>query len=194
MTTDRSIMGLCPVSTPSAWSNSQGMKPRIAPDPLAWSVALRVSRDITIEASIEYAVYLPNLILFICLFLRIGRYREYIDHTYKPILTNFIPLGYWRNLWSSLDFIDQPLKSCVDIIHVDIVEIWNLYDKNRVSSPQLPCYITAQRSTESVSVQQPIQDKYVPCCQRSSCVRWRRIVEVSVFLQLEVRKLSCRQS
>ena len=43
-------------------------------------------------------------------------------------------LGYWRSLWSSLDFADQPLKSCVNIIHVDIVEIWNLYDRNRVSS------------------------------------------------------------
>ena len=47
-------------------------------------------------------------------------------------------LGYWRSLWSSLDFADQPLKSCVNIIHVDIVEIWNLYDRNRVSSPYLP--------------------------------------------------------
>ncbi|KAI0269639.1 hypothetical protein BGY98DRAFT_1180030 [Russula aff. rugulosa BPL654] len=38
---------------------------------------------------------------------------------------------YWRSLWSSLDFADQPLKSCVNIIHVDIVEIWNLFDRHR---------------------------------------------------------------
>ena len=50
----------------------------------------------------------------------------------------YSPLGYWRSLWSSLDFADQPLKSCVNIIHVDIVEIWNLFDRHKVNSPQLP--------------------------------------------------------
>ncbi|KAI0285606.1 hypothetical protein BC826DRAFT_1051403 [Russula brevipes] len=33
------------------------------------------------------------------------------------------------DLWSSLDFADQPLKNCVNIIHVDIIEIWNLNDR-----------------------------------------------------------------
>ncbi|KAN0107065.1 hypothetical protein V8E52_010510 [Russula decolorans] len=97
VTSDRIIMGSR--TAPSSRSSSQGAKPRIAPAPLAWSVALRASRDITIQASIE-----------------IGRSR------------------YWRSLWSSLDFADQPLKSCVNIIHVDIVEIWNLYDRNRYLS------------------------------------------------------------
>ncbi|KAH9014628.1 hypothetical protein EDB85DRAFT_860137 [Lactarius pseudohatsudake] len=36
---------------------------------------------------------------------------------------------YWRSLLSSLDFADQPLKNCVNIIHLDIVEIWNMNDK-----------------------------------------------------------------
>ena len=134
MTTDRFIMGSRTVST-SARSSSQGAKPRIAPAPLVWSVALRSSRDITIQASIEYVACLLPFILFIYLIFRIGRSREYIDLTYKSILTNDVPLGYWRNLWSSLDFADQPLKSCVNIIHVDIVEIWNLCDKTKVSSP-----------------------------------------------------------
>ncbi|KAF8259218.1 hypothetical protein EI94DRAFT_1042898 [Lactarius quietus] len=35
---------------------------------------------------------------------------------------------YWRNLRSSLDFTDHTLKNCVNIIHDDIVEIWNLND------------------------------------------------------------------
>jgi hypothetical protein len=134
------------VSTPSARSSLQGMKPRISPIPLAWSVALRASRDITIQASIEYVVCFPTPISFICLVLRIGRSREYIDPTDKPILTNHFPLGYWRSLWSSLDFADQRLKSCMDVIHIDIVEIWNLYDKNRVSSCQMPCCLIAQQN------------------------------------------------
>jgi len=38
---------------------------------------------------------------------------------------------YWRGLWSSLDFADQPLKDCVNVIHTDIVEIWNLKDRDK---------------------------------------------------------------
>jgi hypothetical protein len=127
-------MGSRTVST-STRSSSQGAKPRVSYAPLVWSVALRASRDITIQACIEYVTCLPTFILVIHLVFSIGRSREYIDPTVKPIPTNYLLLGYWRNLWSSLDFADQPLKSCVNIIHVDIVEIWNLYDKTRVSSP-----------------------------------------------------------
>ncbi|KAF8267151.1 hypothetical protein EI94DRAFT_1802156 [Lactarius quietus] len=45
-----------------------------------------------------------------------------------------VVLGYWRSLWSSLDFADQTLKNCVKIIHDDIVEIWNMNDRNRYLS------------------------------------------------------------
>ena len=141
-TTDRFIMGSRTASALSAQSSSQGGEPRISVDPLAWSMALRASRDISIQASIEYVVSLPTFISFICLILRIGRSREYIDLMDEPIPTNYSPLGYWRNLWSSLDFADQPLKSCVNIIHFDIVEIWNLCDKTKVSSQSLAVLIT----------------------------------------------------
>ncbi|KAN0137937.1 hypothetical protein V8E53_004421 [Lactarius tabidus] len=49
------------------------------------------------------------------------------------IIQSSIEVGrarYWRSLWSSLDFADQTLGNCVNIIHLDIVEIWNLNDKN----------------------------------------------------------------
>ncbi|KAH8985737.1 hypothetical protein EDB86DRAFT_3083324 [Lactarius hatsudake] len=42
--------------------------------------------------------------------------------------------GYWRRLWSSVEFADHTLKSCVNIVHVDLVEIWNLNDKARYLS------------------------------------------------------------
>jgi hypothetical protein len=58
VTTDRSVMGLG--TGPSSQSSPQGAEPRIAPAPLAWSVALRASRDITIQASIEYVVCLRH--------------------------------------------------------------------------------------------------------------------------------------
>ena len=51
--------------------------------------------------------------------------------------------GYWRSLWSSLDFADQLLKNCVNIIHDDIVEIWNLNDKAGVRFPQLLIVLVA---------------------------------------------------
>jgi hypothetical protein len=70
-------------------TSSQGTMARTAPGPLAWSVALRASRDITNQASIEYVVCLPTFVLFIRLVLRIGRSREYVDLTAEPILTPF---------------------------------------------------------------------------------------------------------
>ncbi|KAI9456396.1 hypothetical protein BJY52DRAFT_1381678 [Lactarius psammicola] len=41
---------------------------------------------------------------------------------------------YWSSLWFSPDFADQTLKNCVNIIHVDIIEIWNMNDKSRYLS------------------------------------------------------------
>jgi hypothetical protein len=65
VTTDRFIMGSRTTSISSARSSSQGTKPRIAPVPLAWSVALRASRDINIQASIECVVCISTLISFL---------------------------------------------------------------------------------------------------------------------------------
>ncbi|KAI0285727.1 hypothetical protein BC826DRAFT_110280 [Russula brevipes] len=65
---------------------------------------------------------------------------------------------YWRSLWSSLDFADQPLKNCVNIIHVDIIEIWNLNDKTSF-------------------VEHRIHGKHVSCCQRFGWAGWRWISE-----------------
>jgi hypothetical protein len=67
VTTDRSIMSSR--TAHSSLSSSQGTKSRMTPAPLAWSVALRASRDITIQASIEYVClssysHLVNLFCF----------------------------------------------------------------------------------------------------------------------------------
>ncbi|KAH9051687.1 hypothetical protein EDB87DRAFT_749098 [Lactarius vividus] len=96
VTTDRFIMG---ARGPSAGFGVQGELSRVSAVPLAWSAALRVSRGIVVQASIE-----------------VGRSR------------------YWRRLWSSVDFADHALKSCVNIIHADLVETWNLNDKTRYLS------------------------------------------------------------
>jgi len=63
-TTDRFIMGLRTTSITSTRSSLQEAKPRVAPVPLVWSVASRVSQDIIIQACIEYVNCLQTLTSF----------------------------------------------------------------------------------------------------------------------------------
>jgi hypothetical protein len=44
----------------------------------------------------------------------------------------FADIEYWRGLWSSDDFRGQTLANCIEVIHADIVGVWNLPDKDRV--------------------------------------------------------------
>jgi len=37
---------------------------------------------------------------------------------------------YWRGLSSSQDFTDRPLEDCAGVIHLDIVDVWNLRDRD----------------------------------------------------------------
>jgi hypothetical protein len=41
---------------------------------------------------------------------------------------------YWSSLWLRPDFAYKTLKNCVNIIHLDIVEIWNMNDRNKYLS------------------------------------------------------------
>jgi len=59
--------------------------------------------------------------------------------SHKPIMTESNPLGYWRDLQSGRNFVGQSLKNCMDIVHVDIVDIWNLDDEASVSFLRFPC-------------------------------------------------------
>ena len=76
--TDKFIMGFRATAPSLRWS-SRTVEQRITPTRLAWPVALRASRDITIQASIEYVVFLSTCISLICFVFSIGRSREYID-------------------------------------------------------------------------------------------------------------------
>ncbi|KAH9051692.1 hypothetical protein EDB87DRAFT_1693951 [Lactarius vividus] len=94
--TDRCILGSSGPSTRFGVRE----KSRVDAVPLAWSTALRASRDIAVKASIG-----------------VGQSR------------------YWRRLWSSdVDFAGHSLKSCVNVIHLDLIEIWNLRDKAKYLS------------------------------------------------------------
>ena len=63
VTTDGFIMGFR--TTPSLRWSARTVEQRITPTRLAWPVALRASRDITIQASIEYVIFLSTCISFI---------------------------------------------------------------------------------------------------------------------------------
>jgi hypothetical protein len=66
-------------------------------------------------------------------FPRVGRSREILSSLVRAESNIAVALsGYWRSLWSSPDLVDQSLKNCINIIHDDIVEIWNLNDKTGV--------------------------------------------------------------
>jgi len=58
VTTDRFILGS---QGPPAGFGVQGEKLRVSAVPLAWSAALRVGRDIVVQASIEYVVLFCRL-------------------------------------------------------------------------------------------------------------------------------------
>ena len=45
---------------------------------------------------------------------------------------SFADIEYWRGLWSSDDFRGQTLANCIEVIHADIIEVWNLPNKDRV--------------------------------------------------------------
>ena len=53
--------------------------------------------------------------------------------------------GYWRTLWNNRDFASQKLRDCVDIIHFDIVEIWNLNDETGVRFSPVVVVLAADR-------------------------------------------------
>ena len=58
------------------------------------------------------------------------------------ILTKCCPVEYWCRLLSNVNFDEHPLKNCVDIIHLDLIEIWNVNDKTGVGLlPHLLCLL-----------------------------------------------------
>jgi hypothetical protein len=62
-------------------------------------------------------------------FLGLDKAVSLLARIHRCILTKRCPVEYWRRLWSSVNFDDHSLRSCVNVIHVDLVEIWNLNDK-----------------------------------------------------------------
>ena len=40
--------------------------------------------------------------------------------------------GYWRDLWVTDDFAGYTLETCLEVIHNDIIGVFDLPDKDRV--------------------------------------------------------------
>jgi len=40
--------------------------------------------------------------------------------------------GYWRDLWLTDEFAGHTLEECIEVIHADLVGVWDFPDKDRV--------------------------------------------------------------
>jgi len=40
--------------------------------------------------------------------------------------------GYWRDLWVTDDFAGYTLENCIEVIHSDIVGVWDFPDTDKV--------------------------------------------------------------
>ena len=117
---------------PSKVFGIPGERSRVDATLLAWSSALRVCHRITLQTSIEYVVLFLRLPLIVTFFLELDKAVSVLARNYGYILTKRCPVEYWSCLLSSVNFDGHPLKSCVNIIHEDAVEIWNIKDRTRV--------------------------------------------------------------
>ncbi|KAH9018529.1 hypothetical protein EDB85DRAFT_2294479 [Lactarius pseudohatsudake] len=99
-------------------TSSQVQRPPITPALLAWSIAQMVSHDIIIQASIEHVLS--------------SSFPKTITSSRSSGLGEVV--RYWRSLGSSKDFTDQTLASCVNVIHEDIISVWNFGDGERYLS------------------------------------------------------------
>ena len=133
-TTDGFIKAYSPKLTGRA-TFSQPAIPPIAPALLAWSAAQRVNRDIIIQASIEYVLSSSSVkVIASSHFPGLGEVVSNVCPITASIPTSSLAYaGYWRSLGSSQDFTDQILGSCVNVIHEDIINVWNFDDRERVS-------------------------------------------------------------
>jgi hypothetical protein len=58
--------------------------------------------------------------------------RKVFSPTMVDLTSLFAGIEYWRGLWSSDDFRGQTLANCIEVIHADILGVWNLPNKDRV--------------------------------------------------------------
>lgn len=117
----------------SASSGTQRTQSRMSPVTLSWSVSQRTSRGINIQAVIECVTSIL-LLNFTSHTARQGWTKPWVDYVFQ--ISNSTRLlahiGYWRRLGSSEYFAGQTLANCVEVIHSDIVGVWNLPDEGRV--------------------------------------------------------------
>ena len=83
------------------------------------------------------------------LFLELVKAVSVLVRNYDCILTKCCPVEYWSCLLSSVNFDGHLLKSCVNIIHDDAIEIWNVNDRTGVGF--LPYFLHLLLTGTSIS-------------------------------------------
>ena len=115
---------------------------QINPVSFVFSIEQRVNRNLIIQASIELVTSLLALSYVISLFstesdVVVSTAR--CSHSAQQTSTRSVSrIGYWRSLWSSHDFADEPFEHCIDVVHTDIVDVWRLPNSDGVCLSSSP--------------------------------------------------------
>ena len=70
---------------------------------------------------------------------RVGKRSKLIPQLLRDSSTRFIE--YWRAIASGIVFLNVSLKKCLDVIHKDLVAIWNIRDVEEVCTREHLSYV-----------------------------------------------------
>ncbi|KAN0109794.1 hypothetical protein V8E52_008900 [Russula decolorans] len=98
-----------------------GTTSRTEPRSFNFAAAQRLNADIKIDASID-----------------IGRLSTSIlsSWTLRWFCSDHINSEYWSGLLSNTDFSGKKLRQCLDVIHRDIVSVWNIRNSSYLASDE----------------------------------------------------------
>ena len=117
-------------------------------------------------------------------------------HNKRQLNDCFAYLGYWCYLGSSEDFAGQTLANCVEVIHSDIVGVWNLPDNDRVYLFFSPSWLSCAQGDQYLSstafkaeISYLIQDLSRSTGNPS---RWAQRTASYIIIKLSNALISCR--
>lgn len=101
------------------------------------NIAQRVSIKEKIELSITYVAF--SIYLFSLHYLNpfFQCWKEKCVHTNGTVQLLTMIIEYWKMLLKSAVFRGHTLKECLQVIHKDIITVWNFNDPDQVRPPYI---------------------------------------------------------
>ena len=108
---------------------------------LTWNTAQRVNLEESINTTIEYATVIREgtVRLTVTNFKSAGLAAKVGGLFPQNLLSESHFVEFWKKLPSSADFPYHSLDECLDIIHQDILSVWNFNAETEVSIISSPC-------------------------------------------------------